>query len=43
MTGLSAAEMLTLLAYGVNLRSRSGVPRETLPAGVAAALTPLAN
>ena len=39
----ATAETLTLLAYGVNLRSRSGVRRATLQAGVAAALTPLAK
>jgi TetR/AcrR family transcriptional repressor of nem operon len=39
----ATAEMLTLLAYGVNLRSRSGVPRATLQSGVAAALAPLAK
>ena len=36
-----AAEMLTLLAYGVNLRSRSGVSRATLRTGVRAALLSL--
>lgn len=39
----ATAEMLTLLAYGVNLRSRSGVRRATLQSGVMAALAPLAK
>ena len=34
----ATAEMLTLLAYGVNLRSRSGASRATLRTGVQAAL-----
>jgi len=37
----ASAEMLTLLAYGINLRSRSGVPRATLRTGVRAALEAL--
>ncbi|MEU4608668.1 TetR/AcrR family transcriptional regulator [Kribbella sp. NPDC023972] len=37
-----AAEMLTLLAYAVNLRSRSGASRAQLKAAVTAALTALA-
>ncbi|MGW7686461.1 TetR/AcrR family transcriptional regulator [Kribbella sp. NPDC054772] len=38
-----AAEMLTLLAYAVNLRSRSGATRAQLRSAVTAALTALAN
>jgi AcrR family transcriptional regulator len=37
-----AAEMLTLLAYGVNLRSRSGAPPEDLKAGIETCLHTLA-
>ncbi|MET9318395.1 TetR/AcrR family transcriptional regulator [Kribbella sp. NPDC003505] len=37
-----AAEMLTLLAYAVNLRSRSGATRAQLRSAVTAALTALA-
>lgn len=35
--------MLTLLAYGVNLRSRSGAPPEDLKAGVETCLHTLAE
>ncbi|MFE0156593.1 TetR/AcrR family transcriptional regulator [Nonomuraea sp. NPDC059007] len=37
----AAAKMLTLLAYGVNLRSRAGADPQELLAGVEAALSPL--
>lgn len=37
------AELLTLLAYGVNLRSRAGKPRAELQAGVDATLAALAK
>jgi TetR/AcrR family transcriptional regulator, transcriptional repressor for nem operon len=37
----TAAEVLALLAYGVNLRSRAGADADTLHANVAAALAPL--
>jgi len=37
-----AAEMLTLLAYAVNLRSRSGATRAQLRTAVTAALDALA-
>ena len=37
----ASAEMLALLAYGINLRSRSGVSRATLRTGVRAALSSL--
>jgi TetR/AcrR family transcriptional regulator, transcriptional repressor for nem operon len=37
----ATAEMLTLLAYGVNLRSRSGADPTDLRRGVSAALDPL--
>lgn len=37
----AAAEVLALLAYGVNLRSRAGTAADTLHATVAAALAPL--
>ncbi|TWD81035.1 TetR family transcriptional regulator [Kribbella amoyensis] len=41
-TGLAgSAEMLTLLAYAINLRSRAGTPRETLRAGATAAVDSL--
>ncbi|MBO0852066.1 MAG: TetR/AcrR family transcriptional regulator, partial [Pseudonocardia sp.] len=39
----TAAEVLALLAYGVNLRSRAGADADTLHATVAAALEPLAR
>jgi AcrR family transcriptional regulator len=39
----AAAEVLALLAYGVNLRSRAGADADTLHAAVAAALAPLAR
>ncbi|WP_133805810.1 TetR/AcrR family transcriptional regulator [Kribbella caucasensis] len=38
-----AAEMLTLLAYGVNLRSRSGTPPEDLEAGIETCLHTLTS
>jgi hypothetical protein len=38
-----AAEMLTLLAYAVNLRSRSGASRAQLKAAATAALAALAR
>ncbi|WP_028926428.1 TetR/AcrR family transcriptional regulator [Pseudonocardia acaciae] len=38
----AVAEVLALLAYGVNLRSRAGADADTLRATVAAALAPLA-
>jgi TetR/AcrR family transcriptional repressor of nem operon len=37
-----ASELLTLLAYAVNLRSRAGAPRSQLKAAVTAAVTALA-
>ncbi|MFD7663147.1 TetR/AcrR family transcriptional regulator [Streptomyces sp. NPDC059788] len=39
----TGAELLALLAYGVNLRSRTGADPEVLEATVAAALTPYAK
>ncbi|WP_030679143.1 TetR/AcrR family transcriptional regulator [Streptomyces rimosus] len=39
----AAAELLALLAYGVNLRSRTGADPATLEATVTAALTPYAK
>jgi TetR/AcrR family transcriptional repressor of nem operon len=39
----TAAEVLALLAYGVNLRSRAGADADTLHATVATALAPLAG
>lgn len=37
----ATADLLTLLAYGVNLRSRAGADASRLRAAVAAALAPL--
>lgn len=39
----ATAETLALVAYGVNLRSRTGTPPETLQATITAALEPLSG